>query len=89
MFFFLLARIERCLEDRLKPYANKVESQNAFIYHVPPMKDKEEKYFLPYIGQCITIFPADQIGCFCETPTAFTDNTPTTLRYTVNITKAK
>ena len=47
----LAGRIDRCLEDRLKAYAEKVESQNAFTYHIPPIKDQEEKYFLPYIGK--------------------------------------
>ena len=48
---YLAGRIDRCLEDRLKAYAGKVESQNAFTYHIPPIKDQEEKYFLPYIGK--------------------------------------
>ena len=45
-----LDRIERCLEDKLKPYSSKVSSNNAFIYRMPALADHKDKYFLPYIG---------------------------------------
>ncbi|KAF6038238.1 hypothetical protein EB796_003451 [Bugula neritina] len=50
--YMVLTRIERCLQDRLKIYNTKVNSQNSFVYHVPTSDKAKpvEKYFLPYIG---------------------------------------
>lgn len=46
-------RHESCVDAKLKIFADKVKSRNAFLYksnHDEPESDAPNKYFLPYIG---------------------------------------